>query len=607
MTTVLRDIGWASPDWDSAELLSVVVQGGIVPSNIVEVANHCEHWRQLFPQAEIILSISATDILTGACPGEVFGEPGLAWPYQDNGPFKSALDRLVSNCDKIVLARAALPLPPIKTDHHGQNNVNLQIAAARAGLELVTGRYVLRVRSDLIFLNRQFLSQYAEGEQLPRGRAAVFQQRVMISWLYTLNPYTIERMPLHFSDWFHFGLTEDVRQIWGGPMMSYADANHYKTNPYAPESNAEERMVVPRLAVEQHILYHCFRSRLVELDLKYHNDWSSIELATDVLIDNFNICDVLAAACLFNKYSFDFRAPGKLVHCIPRSDWIEMAEASEENRHHILKSRKQAIENPELAPFPREYTTESLHTKEGLRSVGEIAAPRDGVFLHGPYAMVPSGRYLATIHASICKGPGLVLIRATLDEGRQVLRERTILLAADEQAPPLTISFDVLDPQGANLEIVVITEGIRMMVVSGLRIGKRDVPIGFDLVNEFKACELPMRTDLAIADRKGAVTSGKSGHLLFGPWLTLAPGLYKAVFCLLEVARNEGAYVEVVVSGSSPVTLCKAVLLEVSPYETEVECTFRLEETREGIEFRLWVGKRTKLCVSSVRLERFWN
>ncbi|KON63017.1 hypothetical protein KOEU_34990 [Komagataeibacter europaeus] len=52
------------------------------------------------------------------------------------------------------------------------------------------------------------------------------KRRILISEFFTLDPYMFEILPFHYSDWFHFGLTEDV------PPDNIMDARYCEINPY---------------------------------------------------------------------------------------------------------------------------------------------------------------------------------------------------------------------------------------------------------------------------------------------------------------------------------------------------------------------------------------
>lgn len=477
--------------WDRAGVLSIAVQGALFHGNMVEVANNCRHWRELFPAAEIILVISVTDVVVRNTVDGAFTKFRLVAKHRHDGHLQAALDVIQQSCDKVSLAEPALPLPPIKSDSPKLNNMNFQISAAQHGLALATGLFVLRIRSDMIFLDRSFLDQYADGAVVPRGAAAVFTKRVMISWLYTLNPFTIERMPLHFSDWFHFGLREDVIRIWSIPQVTLRDSLYYKTHPHAEHSNAAERLFNIRIAVEQHVTYHCFKKYFPDLVLDYHNDDTSIDLAMDILIDNFVVCDIVRAHCVFDKYAQEFVDESKRIHCITAEDWLAMAQPRNyrtmlshglDRPKHVEQAQQTTIKaieppKPESAAavedpgFPRVYEAARLKTRQGQFADGKIVATAtDGVIAYGPYISLAPGQYLAAVSAGV-KGPGTLTLRVTLDSGDTLLAEKKFVVG--RVVPELEIPFDIPSPGGSELEVVCSIKGLRDVTVSSITISER--------------------------------------------------------------------------------------------------------------------------------------
>ncbi|HEY0207329.1 MAG TPA: WavE lipopolysaccharide synthesis family protein [Acetobacteraceae bacterium] len=485
----------APEDFDAPGMLSIVVQGALFQGNLIETANHCRHWRQLFPQAEIILSLSLSDVVFGAVQDGVFQTLRLLPALRHDGHLLAALGVIQDCCDKVALADHALPLPPIKVDTPKLNNANLQIAAAQRGLGLAGGRYVLRVRGDLLFLDRDFLAQHREAAGLRRSVAATFTQRVLISPLYTLNPYTLERMPLHFSDWFHFGLLEDVRRIWDVPPMTLADAMHYRTHPHAPGSNARERLFNTRLGVEQHILYHCFKPSFPALVLEHHNDSTSIRLAMDILLDNFAIADLTRARCVFNKYSGEFTDHAKRFHCLTREDWLAMAWARTVDYRKTLALKVEEADDEAAfqlrQDFPRRYPATRLSPRDAhLLNGNLVAVSSTGILFFGPYVTLPRGRYVATLDATTLEGPGSVLLQVSSDGGDRMLAERRLEVDAGS-APLLDIRFDVTDAKASRLEVVCSIKGLRGIAVSAVTIAQRPPGLELELEPEPKPDPVP--------------------------------------------------------------------------------------------------------------------
>ena len=460
----------------------------------------------------------------------------LAAKHRHDGQLQFALDVILASCDRVAFAPSALPLPPIKSDSPKLNNMNFQIEAARYGLTLATGHHVLRIRADMIFMNRSFLDQYAAAEAMFKGKTAVFQQRVMISWLFTLNPYTNERMPLHYSDWFHFGLTTDVRQLWQAPPITFQDSLYYRTHRHAPGSNAAERLFNIRIAVEQHIVYACFKPHFPDLTLDYHNDCSSIELAVDILLDNFAICDIEHAGCIMDKYAGEFTDPAKLTHCITREDWFAMAAAREVDYRTTLMPKIVAFEDLGLAQFkhslPRTYDAHRLRIKDArLLNQEIVAVSRDGVLFWGPYTSLPQGAYRATVHVTSLEGRGGVILHVTMGSGEARLAEKFIDAQGTETE--FTVDFDVSSIRGArDVEVVCRFDQLRQFAISGVTFSKR---AGLkpallhqqDMPRTFGAERLFTRVGRVVDGR--IVSTGQNGTLFYGPYIMIAPGQYLAI------------------------------------------------------------------------------
>ncbi|GAA4482840.1 WavE lipopolysaccharide synthesis family protein [Gluconacetobacter asukensis] len=462
------------PDWDNPESFSIVVQGALFRSNLAETANHCVHWRRLFPHTPIILAISVTDIVTGTlCENGVLDDLALVETHQHDGELRNALFFLRQACTAITLAEPALALPLFKKDGKARNNINFQIAAARAGLALVNSTYVLRVRADLIFADRRFLAHYEADRALPRGHASVLDERVMISWLYTLNPYSLERLPLHYSDWFHLGLTSDVTRLWDVPPMPLADATYYRTHDYASGSNGAEKLFLVRLADEQYLLYPTFKAAFPDLHLDYHNDLRSRELCLDILIDNFIPCDLLRAGCIFEKYGHEFHNRNKRTQCITAETWRGLCHArGQDYRAITLNGAEEAPATPVDEPaaqgeYWERYDALHLSLRDATLQNGEIVAHTpNGSVLYGPYVTMPGGHYVAHVDCSLLTGPGVVTLRIAADSGQHLLAERTIDIPAETGRRILSIPFTVAFPAQQNIEIVLLIRKIATMKIS---------------------------------------------------------------------------------------------------------------------------------------------
>lgn len=593
--------GRDAPDWDEPGVLSIVVQGGLLSGNVADTASHCRHWRELFPAAQIILSISSTDLLADVRPG-VTTTLDLARSFRDNLQLRSALQVIAETCERVVIAESALPLPPLKSDLDRPNNINFQIAAAKAGLRHASGRYTLRVRSDLVFADRDFVEQYREGSLCPRGEGAAFAQRVLVSSLYTLNPFTFERMPLHISDWFHFGLTEDIRGIWAVAPMTYADATYYQTHPHHPGSSVDERLLLCRVADEQHVLYHRFKQAHPNLTLDYHNDRSSIDLCVDILADDFMICDLVRARCMFPKYRMDFHNPAKRLHCVSREDWLALTQSSGAGRRRVLEGKRALAARPETQPFPRSYAAEALRTKIGHRGPGTIFASRaTGVILHGPYDTLPRGRYVATLHVPMVEAPGMLDLCVSIGEGVEAIARRHVTIGAGVPVA-IDIPFDVRAATIDDFELIVTADKVGTIVIAGLTVWQRPADYRERHEFAFAAGSPPMQTDVGARTHAGVTTTGKAGHLLYGPYIALPAGAYCVTLTIPSGVAARRSYIEIA-AGERHKILSRRRIFDTHLGAGRLRHDFKLDRMYRDVEFRVRVDSRAQFVIDSIRIE----
>lgn len=320
-----------------SENLSIIMQGPLHVGNIVQIANHSQHWRDLFPAAEIILSISTNEVMERIPQHERTGEERykISHWHEPNVIASNAVNVIDYNCDNVVLAEPTIPLPPIKpTD--GPNNSSFMINAAKAGLNAASRKYVLRIRSDVIFLNKNFLSLYLENVDRPRRFRSILKQRVMICNLFTVNPFCIERLPYHYSDWFNFGLLSDVRNIWDVPLMSYSDTLYYKVNPHKRGSNFREVNFNTRIGVEQHIYTSFLKNNNHNYTLDFHNDTRGTIDSLKVLENEFIIADASYIKVLTQDRSDYLTFDWVDYICIHYNQWKKLHTTSPADYRNIF-------------------------------------------------------------------------------------------------------------------------------------------------------------------------------------------------------------------------------------------------------------------------------
>jgi hypothetical protein len=92
-------------------------------------------------------------------------------------------------------------------------NNNRQIVSTLAGLKQVKTPYAIKLRSDNYLTGNQFVRlQQRYPERCDSHR--LFRERVVVSNVFTRKYAKGFRVAFHLSDFFYFGLTEDLLAIW---------------------------------------------------------------------------------------------------------------------------------------------------------------------------------------------------------------------------------------------------------------------------------------------------------------------------------------------------------------------------------------------------------
>ncbi|GGE74782.1 hypothetical protein GCM10011533_29010 [Streptosporangium jomthongense] len=100
-------------------------------------------------------------------------------------------------------------------------NNNRQIVSSREGLKKVKTPYAVKLRSDNYLTGNHFVKlQYAYTERSEKHK--YLQQRVVVSNVFTRKYAKGYPVAYHLSDFFYFGLTEDLLSIWDLPLYKNA-------------------------------------------------------------------------------------------------------------------------------------------------------------------------------------------------------------------------------------------------------------------------------------------------------------------------------------------------------------------------------------------------
>ncbi|TDK36606.1 hypothetical protein E2F50_06665 [Rhizobium deserti] len=296
--------------------LTILVHGPVTAGNLEEVLKSIEMWREAYPGAYLHFAASMIERDVSAIEMQFWQQQHVSELEKRR---KLVIDQVSQAVDHFSVADYQAPIAPLKFDDK-VNNTNKMIATVKVGLENVSTKFCLRIRSDMMVANilaceedYKFLAQQAVVPDL-------FNQQVVVAPFFTLNPFLLERLPYHFSDWLNFGQTADIRKLWDVSPVSEIDARHYQMYPHASHSNVLEREFRSRFTPEQHLV-----SRIASHNgykkLDHHNE-AGMEIETlEVLRRNFIVLDHQRTGMTNPKYDRVKSMVQTRFQCLTNRDW----------------------------------------------------------------------------------------------------------------------------------------------------------------------------------------------------------------------------------------------------------------------------------------------
>ena len=255
--------------------ISVVVQGAIDKVNTPKCLRSI---RKYLPQAEIILStwkgsdLSELDydvLVENDDPGFEFWNPQKTIPY----------------------------------------NLNRQLVSTKQGLLKTSRKYVLKLRSDLEIRGLGFIFYFNKFQKRDENYI-IAKQKIVVSSLYSIK---FERennathyTPFHISDWFMFGLAEDIKLYFSMPipeLHSFARYFEYKkkTNQYMIPWFNDRLWKFP---AEQYMGIEFAKQKFSDkIKMKDCLDYAHIdnEFSEQIIMNNFIILDYKQSQILILK------------------------------------------------------------------------------------------------------------------------------------------------------------------------------------------------------------------------------------------------------------------------------------------------------------------
>lgn len=271
--------------------ISVVMQGNIRP----ETEDAIRSVREVLPGATLILSTFEADVTSGKTEG--------------------------LNVDSLVVSPDPGGLPSYtRSKVAGPNNLNRQIVSTQAGMKRVSTPFVLKLRTDCLLTTDAFIDVFEAAY-----RADPERSRMVAGGFFTRHPCGISGYTFHVSDWFTFGQTGQVKDLWSAPLMSVKDATWFDSRPHEILSTPSARRFRGRFTPEQHICV-AYAKRHGYVVPEYFNQRTPeiVEDAKRFIGSEFVIDTPANLGISLPKYAHIARSRYQNIDCVLYHDWREL-------------------------------------------------------------------------------------------------------------------------------------------------------------------------------------------------------------------------------------------------------------------------------------------
>lgn len=254
------------------EEITFLFQGNISDHTILAI-NNC---RKYFPKSFIILSTWSNSDIKGI------------------------------NCDKIIFNKDPGSFTCNNDLTYGKiyTNINRQLISTKNGLNSIHTKYVMKLRSDLVIKSTNII-RYFNIFTKRVAKYSIFKNRILVNTLTSKLYSDIDNhypTPFHVSDWFFFGLYEDVKLYFDNIPLIKDEKNYSKYSLKFPEKNPCSHLSF-KYAPEQYMCYSFFSKYY---DIKF-SDWSdftkeNISTSYNILMNNFVFLDYIQHKIYTPKY-----------------------------------------------------------------------------------------------------------------------------------------------------------------------------------------------------------------------------------------------------------------------------------------------------------------
>ena len=192
----------------------------------------------------------------------------------------------------------------VHDEHFGSStpgsNIQRQIESVQNGLKEINTKYTLKIRSDCYFNSDKILRLNTEDFKVIE-KYSFFDERIITSSVGSLNQS--ETLILyHYSDWFNYGLTKDVKKLWENIKIEESDIKFF-SNFTKEKKNIYGKDWDLKFTAEQ-IIYFKSISNKINNKIIHAHDFSKRKLkeAEYYLINNIYLVDPDSIDFIFPKY-----------------------------------------------------------------------------------------------------------------------------------------------------------------------------------------------------------------------------------------------------------------------------------------------------------------
>lgn len=231
-----------------------------------------------------------------------------------------------------------------------KNNLARQIVSTKNGLKQVKTKFAMKIRSDMTINGIEYINAFQLYSDCRSEEFKILKNRIIVSNFYCRNPKRID-LPFHVSDWFQFGLTEDLLNLWD-IEPNEPENSHYFLSREKPQNVKELSTELYgtlffRYFPEQFIWINFLKKNLINVDVKHYldNTEENIFITEKSFANNLVILDYAQSGINFNKFDPYLYARGEFTEPYTHKEWQRLY------KQYCNPSFKVEDEQPQDLPY----------------------------------------------------------------------------------------------------------------------------------------------------------------------------------------------------------------------------------------------------------------